>query len=238
MGITYNFQGWYRSLQWDTAVKTIIISELDVENGTATVKVNSQISGILNVGASQSGAWLDATRKPFTHNITRQAIFQKTDEGWKVQKITPSYHSSFPVDSTRSIDIKSVKIYNTSVTPEKLIINITDINTLYDRKTLPKLSANSTIKVEMEVLGNTENNTNYCFLHHHIWIRHAMFDDGSSAGDQISGDNIYTRTYNVGAHTGIFLVFFDILSRPPAIVTGQLCPIIIFSAIPTYFNIE
>lgn len=212
--INFGFQGWYRTFVWETLTRTISIKQLDIVNGTATVEVTGTVSGILNVGENWFGVLLglNTVTKAFTHYHKRCATFSYIDGYWQVQTITPSYSASYPLDTTPEIDFEYIRVYNSSTSA--LMINVEDTTTYYSRDTLPRLSSSVPIKVVAKVKNNISDNTNYCYLHHHLIIRNAMYDDGNTTyGDTTAGDKIYSRTYNPADTPGIYYAFFDILSK-------------------------
>jgi len=218
--INFKFQGWYRNFDWESIERTITIDNIDFENNTAEVKINSSIKGHLKVANNWFQVLIGniTAEKAFTHYIQKKAVFEKTEEGWKVQKIAAVYSSSYTVDQNPAINIKNVKVQNTDT--GAILINITDTDTLYNRDSLPHLAPNDPITVTVTVEGNTTANTNYCYLHHHLFFRDPMYDDGTS-GDTTPNDNIYTRQYQVGNNKGIYIAFFDILSQATLSITNN-----------------
>ena len=207
-------KGWFRRLDWTTFKRTIKIVSLDIENGLADIEVSLEISGILRIAKT----WLHAlggtyiTNKPFIHYMRRRARFERIAPGeWRLQAITPLYVSYRPLDQIPEISIKSVKVYDMDNNGQ-LILSVTNYDTMYDRNTIPTLKPSQNIKVELEITSPA-GVTNVCYLHHHIIFRDIMYDDGSTSGDTVSGDNVYTRTYTVGTTTGIYHAWFDVIKK-------------------------
>ncbi len=207
-------KGWFRMLDWTTFKRTIKITSLDTENGLAEIEVTLQISGTLRIAKT----WTQAlggtyiTNKPFTHYIKGKAKFERIAPGeWRLQAITPLYVSYLPLDQTPEIGIKSVKVYDMDNNGQ-LMLSVTNYNTMYDRTTIPTLKPSQNIKVELEITSPS-GVTNVCYLHHHIIFRNIMYDDGSTSGDNVSGDNIYTRTYTTGTTAGIYHAWLDVIKK-------------------------
>jgi len=188
-------QRWYR---YYTSFENDV--DVDVQGDIANVTISRHWSGVLRLKIEEGS---EVVEKPIDDVFTRNATFQKEGELWTLKRITPLVLK--PYDGEQVVNIKKFLITQNDQT----VIEITDPTLQLDVENLPVFSPQSNVRVEVEVehLGSSNYTPDmHVFIHHgHRLIeghwRNIAFDDGGVnpfSGDEVAGDNIYSRLYTTG----------------------------------------
>jgi len=185
---------------------------ISIINNEASVSVTHYVGGTLFVDTTDDGI-RNPWEKPFEDKLTRNAMFTRGLNGWRLTKISP-LDISLKDAGQQTVQVEWVRA---SVDGE-VVWETASSETLFGvPDELPNFLPQTVVLVEAKITNSSTSGyepQSYVFFHHrgglHVRARDIMFDDGSN-GDETASDNIFSITYTIGHHPGRHFAVVDVI---------------------------